>query len=171
MLHKTLKFNTVSQDFFYSLNVKILANYFPCLYKTVPYKTVQYKIVRKVWKWTKKQSEKHSQIIIALTSRPLFNKHKEQNSDRRSRTNVLRACKQRAGLNTKLRAGYRREAATWNWTVLCWTVFFLLYFIVFGLFCIGLFCICNLFTIFRNAEYFWIVTISTFASVVRNFVY
>ena len=119
MLHKTLKFNAVSQNFFYSLNVKILANYFPCLYKTV-----QYKIVRKVWKWTKKQSEKHSQIIIALTSRPLFNKHKEQNSDHRSRTNVLRACKQRAGLNTKLRAGYRREAATWNWTVLCWTVFF-----------------------------------------------
>ena len=55
-----------------------------------------------------KQSEKLSQLKIVLTSRqaencPLFNKHIEQNSDRRSRTNVLRACQQRLGLNTKLR--------------------------------------------------------------------
>ena len=34
------------------------------------------------------------------------------NSDRRSRANVLRACQQRVGLYTKLRAGYRRDAAT-----------------------------------------------------------
>ena len=43
-----------------------------------------------------KQSEKQSQLIIVLTSQqaencPLFNKHNEQNSDRRSRANVLRA--------------------------------------------------------------------------------
>ena len=42
----------------------------------------------------------------------MFNKHKEQNSDRRSRANVLRACQQRVGLNTKFRAGYCREAET-----------------------------------------------------------
>ena len=39
-------------------------------------------------------------------------KTKQQNSDRRSRANVLRACQQRVGLYTKIRAGYRREAAT-----------------------------------------------------------
>ena len=33
------------------------------------------------------------------------------NSDRRSRANVLRACQQRVGLDTKFRAGYRRKAA------------------------------------------------------------
>ena len=70
----------------------------------------------------KKQSkaklfEKHSQLKIVLTSRraencPLFNKHNEQNSDHRSRANVLRACQQRVGLNTKFRAGYHRKAAT-----------------------------------------------------------
>ena len=64
-----------------------------------------------------KQSEKHSQLKIVLTSRqaenfPLFNKRIEQNSDRRSRANVLRACQQRVGLNTKFRAGYQRKAAT-----------------------------------------------------------
>ena len=32
------------------------------------------------------------------------------NSDRRNRTNVLRACQQRVGLFTKFRADYRREA-------------------------------------------------------------
>ena len=37
-------------------------------------------------------------------------KTKQQNSDRRSRANVLRACQQRVGLYTKIRAGYRREA-------------------------------------------------------------
>ena len=64
-----------------------------------------------------KQFEKQSQLIIVLTSRqaencPLLNKRNEQNSDRRSRANVLRACQQRVGLNTKFRAGYRRKAAT-----------------------------------------------------------
>ena len=58
----------------------------------------------------------------------------EQNSDPRSRANVLRACHQRVGFNTKFRAGYCRKAATraaarppvtLNWTVLYWTVFFL----------------------------------------------
>ena len=34
------------------------------------------------------------------------------NSHRRSRANVLRACQQRVGLYTKFRAGYCREAAT-----------------------------------------------------------
>ena len=78
-----------------------------------------------------KQFEKQSQLIIVLTSRqaencPLLNKRNEQNSDRRSRANVLRACQQRVGLNTKFRAGYRRKArtpATLNRTVLYWTVF------------------------------------------------
>ena len=37
-------------------------------------------------------------------------KTKQQNSDRRSRANVLRACQQRLGLYTKIRAGYSREA-------------------------------------------------------------
>ena len=34
------------------------------------------------------------------------------NSDRRSRANVMRACQQRVGLYMKFRAGYRREGAT-----------------------------------------------------------
>ena len=42
-------------------------------------------------------------------------KTKQQNSDRRSRANVLRASQQRVGLYTKIRAGYRREAATRAW--------------------------------------------------------
>ena len=42
-------------------------------------------------------------------------KTKQQNSDRRSRANVLRACQQRVRLYTKIRAGYRREAATRAW--------------------------------------------------------
>ena len=44
----------------------------------------------------------------------LFKQHrlKLQNSDRRSRANVLRAFQQRVGLYIKFRAGYRREAAT-----------------------------------------------------------
>ena len=89
------------------------------------------------------QSEKQSQLIIVLTIRqaencPLFKKHNEQNSDRRSRANVLRACQQNVGLNTNFKAGYRREAATraqrrrarssppatLKRTVLYWTVFF-----------------------------------------------
>ena len=37
------------------------------------------------------------------------------NSDRRSRDSVLRACQQRVGVYTKFRAGYRREAATRAW--------------------------------------------------------
>ena len=68
-----------------------------------------------------KQSEKQFQLIIVLTSRqsencPLLNKQNEQTSDLRSRANVLRACQQRVGPNTKFRAGY-------------WTVFSLLYMI------------------------------------------
>ena len=39
-------------------------------------------------------------------------KTKQQNSDRRSRANVLRACQQRVGLYTKIRAGY--PPATFN---------------------------------------------------------
>ena len=43
----------------------------------------------------------------------LFHQHKLklQNSDRRSRANVLQACHQRVGLYTKFRADYRRQAA------------------------------------------------------------
>ena len=85
------------------------------------YKTVQYKTVRKSKKRNDKTVQKQSQVIIVLTTRqaencPLFNKHNEQNSDRRSRANVLRACQQRVGLKTTLRAGY--PPATLNRTVL-----------------------------------------------------
>ena len=69
-------------------------------------KTIRYKTVRKT-----------VPINNFVTSRqaenfPLSNKHNEQNSDRRSRANVLLACQQRLGLVTKFRAGYRRKAAT-----------------------------------------------------------
>ena len=63
-----------------------------CLYKTNPYKTVR--------------------KTVPINNCSLFNKHNEQNSDRRSRANVLRACQQKVGLKPKFRAGYRREAAT-----------------------------------------------------------
>ena len=82
-----------------------------------------------------KQSEKQSQLIIVLTSRqagkyPFLNKHNEQYGDRCSHANVLRACQQKIGLNTKFRVSYRRKAATarpsatLNRTVLYWTVLY-----------------------------------------------
>ena len=51
-----------------------------------------------------------SQRIITLIFYCSNKKIKQQNSDRRSRANVLRACQQRVGLYTKVRAGYRRDA-------------------------------------------------------------
>ena len=89
----------------------------PCLYKIVPYKTVQYKTVRKNMKIIKKtvryKTVRKTVLINNCLNKPqaenfpLFNKHNEQNSDHRIRANVLRACQQRVGLNTKFRAGYR----------------------------------------------------------------
>ena len=91
-------------------------------YKTVPYKTVQYKTVRKSMKMNEKtvqyKTVRKTVPINNCFNNPeaenclLINKHNEQNSDRRSRANVLRACQQRVGLNTKFRAGYCRKAAT-----------------------------------------------------------
>ena len=114
-----------------------------------------------------KTVRKQSQLIIVLTSRQtencplftLFNKHNEQNSDRRNRANVLRACQQRVGLNTKFRAGYRRKAATRaqrahrrpRTEMFCIELFFssitwFLGLFCMGLFCIGLFCVCTVST-------------------------
>ena len=53
-----------------------------------------------------------SQRIITFIFYCSNKKTKQQNCDRRSRANVLRACQQRVGLYTKIRAGYRRKAAT-----------------------------------------------------------
>ena len=57
-------------------------------------------------------NKKNHQFDIARNAPNRNKNHKSQYNQRRSRTNVFRACQRRAGLYTKLRIDYRRKAAT-----------------------------------------------------------
>ena len=86
----------------------------------VQYKTVQHRTVRKKFKLNKKtvryktdgKTVRSNNCFSKPVGQKVFNKHERQNSDCRSRANVLRACQQRVGLYTKIIAGYRHKAAT-----------------------------------------------------------